>query len=70
MPNWVTNKIKTSSAVIAAIVNDKDVIGAYGEYIEIEDSDEKVYLWKLLKPHSKCRSAIKAHGESLKEKAA
>jgi len=47
-----------------------DVIGAYGEYIEIEDSDEKVYLWKLLKPHSKCRSAIKAHGESLKEKAA
>ncbi len=26
MPNWVTNKIKTSSAVIAAIVNDKGVV--------------------------------------------
>jgi len=48
-----------------------DVVGAYGEYIGITDGDEKTYLWtKLLKPHSKCRSAIKAHGESLKEKVA
>jgi hypothetical protein len=43
-----------------------DVVGAYEEYIGITESDEKIALWAILRPDSKLRSAIKAHGESLK----
>lgn len=44
-----------------------DLIGAYGEYIGITEEDEKVALWKMLPSH--IRSAIKKHGESLRETA-
>lgn len=44
-----------------------DVIGAYELYQSITDADERVYLWKQLA--SNVRSAIKKHGESLKETA-
>ena len=44
-----------------------DLVGAYGEYIGIVDGDEKIALWKLLP--SKIRTALKKHGESLKETA-
>lgn len=43
-----------------------DLIGAYGEYIGVEDNDEKIALWSKL--DSKVRAAIKRHGETLKEK--
>lgn len=62
--------IQAVADAVVRLFDADDVIGAYGEYIGIEDQEEKVYLWKLLKPHSKCRSAIKAHGASLKEKEA
>ena len=55
-------------AVASAIVdhfNADDIPGAYGEYIGIEDGDEKIYLWKQLP--SNVRTAVKKHGESLKE---
>lgn len=55
-------------AVVSSIVdlfNADDLIGAYGEYIGITDGDEKTFLWKQLP--SNIRSAIKKHGESLKE---
>jgi hypothetical protein len=42
-----------------------DVIGAYGEYIGIEDADEKTALWSKL--GSKVRAAIKKHGKELKK---
>jgi len=42
-----------------------DLIGAYGEYQGITDGDEKIALWGLLP--SQIRSALKKHGESLKE---
>ena len=45
---------------------DDDIHGAYEEYIGITDSDERSALWALL-TDSKVRSAIKAHGKSLKE---
>lgn len=45
-----------------------DVVGAYEEYIQITDADEKTYLWSLLKPDSALRAAVKKHGESLKGK--
>lgn len=54
-------------AVVNSIVdlfNADDLIGAYGEYIGVEDADEKIYLWKQLP--SNIRGAIKKHGESLK----
>jgi len=44
-----------------------DLIGAYEVYLDITDDEEKVYLWKQLP--SNIRSAIKKHGESLKETA-
>jgi hypothetical protein len=44
-----------------------DLIGAYEVYLDITAEDEKVYLWKQLP--SNIRSAIKKHGESLKETA-
>jgi hypothetical protein len=42
-----------------------DLIGAYGEYQGITDGEEKIALWGLLP--SQIRSALKKHGESLKE---
>ena len=44
-----------------------DVVGAYELCLGITDGDEKTYLWKQLP--SNIRSAIKKHGESLKETA-
>lgn len=44
-----------------------DLIGAYEVYLDIKEEDEKVFLWKQLP--SQIRSAIKKHGESLKETA-
>lgn len=44
-----------------------DLIAAYELYLDITDDEEKVYLWKHLP--SQIRSAIKKHGESLKETA-
>lgn len=45
--------------------NAGDLIGAYGEYIGIEDDNEKIALWSKL--DSKARSAIKKYGEELKK---
>lgn len=56
-----------ANAVIDTFNND-DIVGAYGEYIGIEDGDEKMALWKKLP--SNIRSALKKHGESLQNKAA
>lgn len=42
----------------------EDIVGAYGEYSGITDTEEKVALWSKL--DSKVRSAIKKHGDSLK----
>lgn len=55
-----------SNAVIDQFNND-DLIGAYEEYLGISDDDEKILLWKKLP--SNIRSAIKKHGESLKQAA-
>jgi len=54
-----------SSAIVDHFHND-DLIGAYEEYSGITDGEEKTKLWKMLP--SNIRSAIKKHGESLKEK--
>lgn len=43
-----------------------DLMGAYEIAIAITDSEEKTALWDLLKPDSKLRAALKAHGDSLK----
>jgi hypothetical protein len=56
-------------ALVAKAIKDRfeadDIIGAYGEYETLTDVEEKTALWSLL--DSKVRSAIKKHGESLKE---
>ncbi len=43
-----------------------DIIGAYDEYSGIQDGEEKIALWALL--DSRTRSALKAHGQTLKGK--
>lgn len=52
---------------VVDLFNADDLIGSYGEYIGITDGDEKIALWKQLP--SNVRSALKRHGESLKEAA-
>ena len=49
--------------IIAHMTND-DLVGAYEEYMQVTDAEEKTYLWSLL--DSKVRSTLKKHGESLK----
>lgn len=39
--------------------NEGDEIGAYGEAGAIEDNDEKLALWAILKPHPAVRSCLK-----------
>jgi hypothetical protein len=64
-------RLKVIDLVVNATVdlfNADDIVGAYGEAIGIEDGDEKTALWKLLP--SNIRSALKKHGESLKQQKA
>jgi recombinational DNA repair protein RecT len=70
-PELPTDRQQIIEAVVSAVIdhfNNDDLIGAYGEYIGIIDGDEKIALWKQLP--SNIRSALKRHGESLKETAA
>lgn len=65
------DRLQIIDAVANAVIdtfNNDDLIGAYGEYIGIEDGDEKTALWKLLP--SNIRSALKKHSESLKQQKA
>lgn len=59
------NIIDAVSQSVIDLFNADDLVGAYGEYIEVTDGDEKIALWKLLP--SNIRTALKKHGESLKE---
>jgi hypothetical protein len=58
------NIIADVALAIGERIRSDDIIGAYEEYSGITEEDEKVALWKLLS--SSIRSAIKAHGETLK----
>jgi ERF superfamily len=64
----LSDKRKNIIADVALAIGERmradDIIGAYEEYSGITEEDEKVALWKLLS--SSIRSAIKAHGETLK----
>ncbi len=42
--------------------------GAFEEYATLNDNEDKLRLWSLLKPHSKVRSAIKRMGEEMRAK--
>ncbi len=57
--------IERCAHTIVDLFNAGDVVGAFGEAIEITDSDEKIALWKKLP--SNVRAAIKKHGELIKE---
>lgn len=56
--------IQLAASNIVEMFSKSDVVGAYGEYISVEDNDEKTALWTMLS--APVRSAIKKHGESLK----
>jgi recombination protein RecT len=59
--------IRAVADAVIARFEAEDIVGAYGEAIGIEDGDEKVELWRLLP--SNIRTALKKHGQSLKEPA-
>lgn len=46
------------------LFNEGDEPGAYGEVSGLTDSEEKLALWSILKPHSALRSAIKRMSEA------
>lgn len=46
------------------LFNEGDEAGAYGEVCGLTDSEEKLALWSVLKPHSALRSAIKRMSEA------
>lgn len=60
------NVIADVAAAIEERMEVDDIDGAYGEYIGITDSEEKIVLWTKL--GSKTRAAIKKHGELVKGK--
>lgn len=60
-----TSVVLDTAEAIKERFDANDLIGAYELYLDIKDDEEKVYLWKQLP--SNIRSAIKKHGESLKE---
>ena len=45
------------------LFNEGDEVGAYGECSGITVIEEKEALWKILKPHSACRTALKRLGD-------
>jgi recombination protein RecT len=55
--------VEAVANAVIDLFNADDLVGAYGEYIGIEDGDEKVALWRMLP--SNIRSALKKHGASL-----
>jgi recombination protein RecT len=69
--NIEPERLQIIDAVANAVIdtfNADDLVGAYGEYIEIIDGDEKIALWKLLP--SNIRSALKKHSDTLKQQKA
>lgn len=45
-----------------------NVWGAFEDYSGLEDNDEKLKVWGMLKPHSKLRAAMKEYGEQERKK--
>ena len=66
----LSDKRRSIITDVAEAIKDRmgadDIVGAYEEYSGITEEDEKVALWKMLAAPT--RSAIKAHGETLKGK--
>jgi hypothetical protein len=62
-PERMTVIDRVREAILDRMASD-DVVGAYGEYVEIKDVEEKTALWGKLP--SNIRSALKKHGETLK----
>ena len=55
--------LETVARNMIDLFNGDDLIGAYGEYIGIDDGDEKIFLWGKLP--SNVRSAMRKHGRTL-----
>jgi recombination protein RecT len=48
--------------------NEGDEWGAYVEAAQIDDTEERIALWTVLKPHSALRSSIKRHAEEQRKR--
>ena len=61
-------EIEDIAMTIVQKFDDGNEWGAFEEYATLDDNDEKLKLWSLLKPHSKVRAAIKRMGEEQRAK--
>lgn len=59
--------IQLAASIAVAKFKKGDQIGAYEEISGITDSDEKLYLWQILKAESALRAFIKKHAQELRE---
>lgn len=57
---------QVAGAMLQAFHEDNEY-GAFEEYLGIEDNDERLALWAILRPHPALRSAIKRQMEAMKE---
>lgn len=51
--------VRSVARAALQLFNEGDEVGAYGEASELTDTEERLVLWKILKPHSACRTALK-----------
>lgn len=56
--------VRSVARAALQLFNEGDEPGAYGEVSGLTDSEEKLALWSVLKPHSALRSAIKRMSEA------
>jgi hypothetical protein len=55
--------IRKAAGAILQAFNEDNEVGAYGEWCAIEDHDERLALWSILRPHPACRRALSRMGE-------
>lgn len=56
--------VRSVARAALQLFNEGDEMGAYGEVSALEDNEEKLALWSILKPHSALRATIKRMAEA------
>jgi hypothetical protein len=62
-------KLRLIAEAIIAKHAAENEYGAYEEWATVTDNEDKLAIWKMLQPHSRVRSAIKAQADLAKEAA-
>ena len=57
---------KTAGAMLQAFHEDNEY-RVFEEYMGIEDNDERMALWAILRPHPAVRACVKRQADAIKE---